>query len=232
MNGLNIPRVSKQEFLAFLQDEAKVRLDDYIEGAVEVAEEVHSGLMREDGTSPFLETHTWPVTIDVVRHYRSVNRNITSVEIGTAILHDVMEDDERILNLYESKSYGFEAYLAYRFGSRVHDIATKLKIKPLENYLGANDMERQLERFLEYCDILCDAEYDVKVIKLADRLNNMLFIRHVPGHDKIRRYMREAEDFYIAYTMLPPKMRQFYQSMRSTYEELRILSSIQKLVAA
>ncbi|MDQ4050743.1 MAG: hypothetical protein M3093_03950, partial [Thermoproteota archaeon] len=81
------------------------------------------------------------------------------------------------------------------------------------------------------CDILRDAEYDVKVIKLADRLNNMLFIRHVPGHDKIRRYMREAEDFYIAYTMLPPKMPHFYQHMRSAYEELRRLS-MQKLVSA
>jgi (p)ppGpp synthase/HD superfamily hydrolase len=231
MDRLDIPRVGKHEFLAFLQDQAKVRLDDYIEGAVEVAEEVHSGLMREDGTSPFLETHTWPVTMDVVNHYRSINRNITSVEIATAILHDVMEDDERILNLYESKSYGFEAYLAYRFGSRVRDIATELRIKPLENYPGENDMERQLERFLEYCDILRDAEYDVKVIKLADRLNNMSFIRHVPGHDKIRRYMREAEDFYIAYTMLPPKMPHFYQSMRATYEQLRALS-MQKLVTA
>jgi (p)ppGpp synthase/HD superfamily hydrolase len=231
MDKANIPRVSKPDFLSFLQDEAKVRLDDYTEGAVEVAEEVHSGLMREDGTSPFLETHTWPVTMDVIRHYRSVNRNITSVEIATAILHDVMEDDERISNLHESKSYGFEAYLAYRFGSRISDIATKLKIKSIENYPGASDMERQLERFLEYCDILRDAEYDVKVIKLADRLNNMSFIRHVPGHDKIQRYMREAEDFYIAYTMLPDKMPHFYHSMRAAYEELRALS-MQKLVAA
>jgi (p)ppGpp synthase/HD superfamily hydrolase len=231
MDRLDIPQISKHEFLDFLQNGGKVRLDDYIEGAIEVAEEVHSGLMREDGTSPFLETHTWPVTMDVVQHYRSVNRNITSVEIATAILHDVMEDDERILNLHESKSYGFEAYLAYRFGSRIPDIASELKIRPLENYAGITDQERQLERFFEYCDILRDAEYDVKVIKLADRLNNMLFILNVPGHDKIRRYMREAEDFYISYTMLPPKMPHFYQSIRAAYERLRTLST-QKMVAA
>src|SRR5919205_1461986 len=151
MDRLDIPRVGKREFLDFLQEEGKVRLDDYIEGAVEVAEEVHSGLMREDSISPFLETHTWPVAMDVVNHYRSVNRNITSVEIATAILHDVMEDDDRILNLHESKSYGFEAYLAYRFGSKIRDIATGLKIKPLENYPGSNDSERTLARFQEYC---------------------------------------------------------------------------------
>jgi len=223
MEKFDVPQVTKQEFLDFLQGKAGVRIDNYIESAVEVAEEVHSGLMREDGTSPFLETHTWPVTMDVVSHYRSAIRNITSVEIAAAILHDVMEDDDRILNLHESKSYGFEAYIAYRFGSTIRDVATELKIKPLENYSGSSDIDRQLARFQEYCDILRDAEYDIKVIKLADRLNNMAFIRRVPGHDKIRRYTREAEDFYIAYTMLPPKMPEFYGRMRTAYEELRAM---------
>src|SRR5918911_2391481 len=219
--GDNIPRISKQEFLDSLENKARMRVDDYIQGAVEVAEEVHSGLMREDSVSPFLETHTWPVAMDVVNHYLSINRNITSVEIAAAILHDVMEDDDRILNLHESKSYGFEAYLAYRFGNKIRDVATELKIKPLENYPGSSRMERQLARFQEYCDLLLDMEYDIKVIKLADRLNNMLFIQRVPGHDKIRRYTREAEDFYIAYTMLPPKMPQYYKRIRSAYEALQ-----------
>jgi (p)ppGpp synthase/HD superfamily hydrolase len=177
--------------------------------------------MREDGVSAFLETHTWPVAMDVVRHYRSGNRNITSVEIAAAILHDVMEDDERILNLHESKSYGFEAYMEYRFGAKIRDIASGLKIKPLENYPGNSDLERQLARFHEYSEILLHSEYDVKAIKLADRLNNMVFVRKIPGHDKIKRYMREAEDFYISYTMLPPKMPEYYGKLRAAYEDLR-----------
>ncbi|MGI0004785.1 MAG: hypothetical protein ACREAI_00115, partial [Nitrososphaera sp.] len=74
-----------------------------------------------------------------------------------------------------------------------------------------------------YCDILVGAEYDVKVIKLADRLNNMAFIQKVPGHDKVRRYMREAEDFYLAYAMLAPKMPDFYKKIRHSYEDLRSL---------
>lgn len=221
MEKVQVPRVSRQEFLSYLENEARLRIDNYIESALEVADEVHSGLLREDGVSPFLETHTWPVAIDVVRHYRFVNRNVTGVEIVASILHDVMEDDDRILNLHEAKSYGFEAYLEYRFGSKIREIATELKIKPLENYSGKNDADRQLARFQEYCSILQDAEYDVKVIKLADRLNNMNFILRVPGHDKIKRYTREAEDFYLAYTMLPPKMPDFYTRIRKAYEELR-----------
>jgi len=223
-----ISLVRKEEFLAFL-DNNGIRLDAYIEGAVEVAEDVHSGLSREDEISPFLETHTWPVAMDVLSHYRSVNRAITSVEIATAILHDVMEDDERILNLYESKSYGFEAYLAYRFGSRMHKIATELKIKPLENYSGGSDQERTLLRFQEYCDILAAAEYDVKVVKLADRHNNMRFMARIQSHEKVTRYLREAEDFYIAYTMLAPKMPDFYKAIRAAYDELR---APRKLLAA
>lgn len=220
-----LPSASKEEFLSFLANHG-LRIDNMIEGAVETAEDVHAGLKREDGTSSFLETHTWPVTMDVVRHYRANNRNITSVEVVSAILHDVMEDDERILNLYESKSYGFEAYLAYRFGNKVQKIASDLKIQPLENFLGSTDTERQTARFHDYCDILLEADYDVKVIKLADRLNNMNFIKRVPNHDKIRRYLREAEDFYIAYTIIPPKMPEFYKRLRQEYEELRTIKQV------
>jgi len=222
--------VSKQEFTAFLENEAKLRVDDFIIGAIEIAEEVHSGVKREDRLSPFLETHTLPVTIDVVKHYRSINRTITSVEIASAILHDVLEDNDRILDWYQTKAYGFEAYLIYRFGNRVYDIATELKIRPLENYSGTNDEERQLDRFQEYCNILTSAEYDVKTIKLADRLNNMIFISRISEHPKVMRYLREAEDFYLAYTMLDPKMPDFYKKIRIAYEKLR--ESSKKVIAA
>ena len=213
--------VSKQEFVAFLENEANLRVDDFIQGAIEVAEEVHYGLKREDNLSPFFETHTLPVAIDVVKHYRSINRNITSVEVACAILHDVLEDDDRILDWYKTKAYGFEAYLIYRFGNRVLDIATTLKIRSPEGYMGSTDDERQLARFQEYCNILTSAEYDMKTIKLADRLNNMRFISNIPGHPKVKRYLREAEDFYLAYTMLDPKMPDFYKKIRIAYERLR-----------
>jgi (p)ppGpp synthase/HD superfamily hydrolase len=229
MEKLDMPTVTKDQFMAFLENDAKVRVDSYIEGAVELGEEVHSGLVREDGSSQFLETHTWPVTMDVVSHYRSEKRNITSVEVAAAILHDAMEDDERILN-FESKSYGFEAYLEYRFGTKIKDIATELKNRPIENYVGGSLSEKEIARFQEYCEILQAADYDVKAIKLADRLNNMTFIQRVPGHDKIRRYIREAEDFYIAYTMLQPKMPVYYGKLRAAYEMLRS-TPVQKALA-
>jgi len=213
-----IESVTKNELISFLENEAKFRIDSLIEGAMEMAEEIHADVKREDGTSSFLETHTWPVTLQVARHYVSENKLLTSLQIVSAIFHDVMEDDEKILDLYASKTYGFDAYFLHRFGDYVYKVIMTLKIQPLENYSGTNDDERKSARFREYCNILANSAYDVKAIKLADRLNNMRFVAEIPGNEKIKRYLREAEDFYIAYPLLTPRMDDFYSKIRDAYD--------------
>ena len=194
-----IKSVTREELLSYIENETKVRIDNQIEASIETAEEVHSGIKREDGKSSFLETHIWPVTLDVIKHYQLTTKLLTSLQVSSAILHDVMEDNDRILDLYASKSYGFDAYFRHRFGDYVYNIAMTLKTKPLENFSGINDEERQSIRFQNYCSNLINADYDVKIIKLADRLNNMQFIATVSGNEKIKRYLKEAEDFYIAF---------------------------------
>ncbi len=216
-----IESVTKDELLSFLENEVKFRIDTIVEGAVEMAEEVHAGVKREDGASSFLQTHTWPVTMEVIKHYQSENKLLTSLQIAGAILHDFMEDDEKILDLYASKTYGFDAYLIHRFGDYVYKMIMTLKIQPLENFSGTTDEERKSERFCEYCNILANAPYDIKSIKLADRLNNMRFVAEIPGNKKIQRYIREAEDFYIAYPLLTPRMDNFYSKIRTAYEDLK-----------
>ena len=207
-----------------------IRIDDYINIAMDMSTEVHSGIKREDNQSPFLETHIWPVTRDVVKHYLTVNRNITSVEIVSSILHDVMEDNDRILDLYKTKEYGFDAYLKYRFGNRVYEICMDLKIKPLENFPGDNDQQRQVARFHNYCKGLSSADYDIKVIKLVDRENNMKFISNMSKlegklvSNKIKRYLREAEDFYLSYALLEPSTKDLYLKLRDSYESLKSLN--------
>lgn len=207
-----------------------ITIDDYVAKAMDVSTEVHDGIKREDNQSPFLETHIWPVTRDVVQHYLTVNRNITGVEIASSILHDVMEDNDRILDLYKTKEYGFDAYLRYRFGIRVYEICMDLKIKPLENYPGDNDQQRQLARFHDYCKGLSSADYDMKVIKLVDRENNMKFISNMSKLDgnivnnKIKRYLREAEDFYLSFALLEPAMKDLYLKLRQSYENLKSLN--------
>ena len=221
----------KREELENFLTQNGIRIDDYIITAMDVSTEIHSGIKREDNQSPFLETHIWPVTRDIVKHYLTVNRSITSVEIVSSILHDVMEDNDRILDLYKTKEYGFDAYLKYRFGIRVHEICMDLKIKPLENYPGNNDEERQLARFHDYCKGLSSADYDMKVIKLVDRENNMKFISNMPKLDgnlvsnKIKRYLREAEDFYLSFALLEPEVKDLYLKLRESYENLKLLNN-------
>jgi len=216
-----IESVTKDELLSFLENEVKFRIDTIVEGAVEMAEEVHANVKREDGASSFLQTHTWPVTMEVIKHYQSENKLLTSLQIAGAILHDFMEDDEKILDLYASKTYGFDAYLIHRFGDYVYKMIMTLKIQPLENFSGTTEVERKSVRFCEYCNILANAPYDIKTIKLADRLNNMRFVAEIPGNEKIQRYIREAEDFYIAYPLLTPRMDNFYSKIRTAYEDLK-----------
>ena len=220
----------KREDLENFLVQSGIRIDDYIITAMDVSSEIHERIKREDNQSPFLETHIWPVTRDVVKHYLTANRNITSVEIVSSILHDVMEDNARILDLYKTKEYGFEAYLKYRFGSRVYEICMDLKIKPLENFAGDDEQQRQLARFHDYCKGLSSADYDIKVIKLVDRENNMKFVSNISKLDgnlvnnKIKRYLREAEDFYLSYALLEPSMKDLYLKLRESYENLKSLN--------
>jgi (p)ppGpp synthase/HD superfamily hydrolase len=221
--------ISKETFLSFLENDANIRVDAFLESAMAVAEEVHEGVKREDGASLFLDTHIFPVAKDVAVHYKQNNRLITTVEIASAILHDVLEDNDRILNLYETRSYGFDAYLRYQFGNRVLDILHTLKtpaIEPYETRVPGRHIERV--RFHDYCCLLADADYDLKSIKLCDRLNNMKFIGYIATtnkkpvvYEKIKRYLLEAEDFYLAYTILQPRMSELYEELRGTYEQLR-----------
>ncbi len=220
----------KREELENFLVQSGIRIDDYITTALDVSTEIHDGIKREDNQSPFLETHIWPVTRDVVKHYATVNRSITSVEVVSSILHDVMEDNDRILDLYKTKEYGFDAYLKYRFGNRVYEICMDLKIKPLENFPGDDDQQRQLARFHDYCRGLSSADYDIKVIKLVDRENNMKFISSISNlggnlvNNKIKRYLREAEDFYLSYALLEPSMNDLYLKLRESYVNLKSLN--------
>jgi len=106
-----------------------------------------------------------------------------------------------------------------------------LKIKPLENFPGDDDQQRQFARFHDYCRGLSSADYDIKVIKLVDRENNMKFISSISNlggnlvNNKIRRYLREAEDFYLSYALLEPSMNDLYLKLRESYVNLKSLNT-------
>jgi (p)ppGpp synthase/HD superfamily hydrolase len=160
-----VERVTKEELISFIENNTEIRIDSFVESAFETAEQVHADIKREDGTSSFLETHVWPVTLNVIKHYQTTTQYLTTLQITSAILHDVMEDNDRILDLYTSHAYGFDAYFRHRFGEYVYAIANTLKTKPLENYSGSNEEEKNMARFVDYCSVLSNSKYDTKIIK-------------------------------------------------------------------
>lgn len=222
---MSVQSVKKNDLVSFIENEAKIRIDNTLESAFDMAEEVHAGIKREDGKSSFLETHVYPVTLNVINHYRKTTNLLTTLQISSAILHDVMEDNDRILDLYTSHAYGFDAYFRHRFGEYVYNVASTLKTKPLENYSGLEE-EKRISRFIDYCSVLSHSKYDIKIIKLADRLNNMNFISQIPKHEKIKRYLQEAEDFYIGYSLFPPQTLDFYKEIKKSYENLKSMAII------
>ena len=229
INIMAVEYVTKDDLISFIENNTKIRIDSIVESAFETAEEVHSDIKREDGASPFLETHVWPVTLNVIKHYLTSTQYLTTLQITSAIVHDVMEDNDRILDLYTSHAYGFDAYFRHRFGEYVYSAANTLKTKPLENFSGSTIEEQKMARFADYCSELTKAKYDIKIIKLADRLNNMKFITQIPNHEKIQRYLREAEDFYIGFSLFPPQTLEFYKEIRKAYDELKSIKVTAKV---
>jgi hypothetical protein len=41
-------------------------------------------------------------------------------------------------------------------------------------------------------------------------------------NNKIKRYLREAEDFYLSFALLEPAMKDLYLKLRESYEELKL----------
>ena len=42
-------------------------------------------------------------------------------------------------------------------------------------------------------------------------------------NNKIKRYLREAEDFYLSFALLEPAMKDLYLKLRESYENLKSL---------
>ena len=107
------------------------------------SQSAHSGQYRESG-EPYI-SHPLAVTSILGKMH------LDTQTLTAALLHDVMEDNERILDIYSSKAYGFDAYFKHQFGDYVYDNAMALKTKPFENFSGSNDEMKKQQRFFEYC---------------------------------------------------------------------------------
>lgn len=146
-----------------------------IRRAYEVAEAVHATQMRDEGTPYIL--HPLRVAVSLVDEL-----DITSPTlICSALLHDVIEDSPD----YYAHGPVTRADIAQWFGEEIAEIVwllSKFDDVTLPAYLAA---------------IEAAAATGAPVVKLCDRLDNLRSLTRSPKVDKIRRYIRTTEIFFL-----------------------------------
>jgi guanosine-3',5'-bis(diphosphate) 3'-pyrophosphohydrolase len=146
-----------------------------IRRAYEVAEAVHATQMRDEGTPYIL--HPLRVAVALVDELDIIEPTL----ICSALLHDVIEDSPD----YYAHGPVTRADIALWFGEEIAEIVwllSKFADVTLPAYLAA---------------IEAAAATGAPLVKLCDRLDNLRSLARSMKVDKIRRYIRTTEIFFL-----------------------------------
>jgi (p)ppGpp synthase/HD superfamily hydrolase len=136
--------------------------------AFEFAREAHAGQVRDEGT-PYI-VHPVRVAATLVHELEVFSPRL----VCAALLHDVIED-----------SPTSRAQIAQAFGEEIAEVVwllTKLEEVSLAEYLSA---------------IEASGQTGAPIVKLCDRLDNLRFLTRSPRTEKIHRYIRTTEAYYL-----------------------------------
>ena len=144
---------------------------DTVERAVDYAARCHAGQSR-DGGEPYI-IHPIRVAIHLTVFYED---EISQDDVAVAVLHDVLEDTPGLTR----------EELAAAFGDPVATAVDCLSRKTARRKMSIS----------EYYQAILAAPKLVKVIKLCDRLDNILSLHTCPDRAKIRRYVEFTNSHY------------------------------------
>lgn len=136
--------------------------------AFEFAREAHAGQMRDEGT-PYI-VHPVRVAAALVNELGVLSPRL----VCAALLHDVIEDSPTT-----------RQQIAELFNEEIAEVVwllTKLDDVTLAEYLSA---------------IEAKGETGAPIVKLCDRLDNLRFLTCSPRTEKIHRYIRTTEAYYL-----------------------------------
>jgi (p)ppGpp synthase/HD superfamily hydrolase len=147
--------------------------------AIELAFHAHEGQVRDEGT-PYVQhpLRVW----EAFKQHRPLGETPIAryEELGCiALLHDVLEDCDVT---YEQ--------LAEEFGPFVAD-GVRLLTKPNV------PAEQKPARDAAYFQALRQADPDIQLIKLLDRLDNLSTLSVSPKPGKLARYLEETERIFL-----------------------------------
>lgn len=151
---------------------------EFVERALCYAEDAHKGQLRASG-APYV-THV----IQVARIVLDLLRKRADNEIlAAALLHDVVEDNERIGHDDVQREFGETV-------ARLVDGVTKIG--------GLRFPSAEIEQSENFRKMLLSMAQDIRVIliKLADRLHNMRTLEYLKDPSRRERIARETKEIY------------------------------------
>ena len=176
--------VSKEQFLDVLS-EVGLAESSVIRDALDQVLVSQGSQLADDGSLQ-IEQHIFPVALEVIRFLMDVKMLEPEI-VATALLHDVLEDDRSL----------DESVFRAKFGSRVYSNVKLLTKQDWESLPGGTDSEKKKLRDKIYYEKLAGAPYEVIIVKLADRLNNISRLDSSPEVGKMERYFQETVDYYL-----------------------------------
>lgn len=162
-----------------------------VEKAFNFAEEAHRNQKRDEGTGYF--QHPFRVALNL----SSVLEFADAELIATALLHDTLEDCPWITM----------EMLKEKFGDKIAGNIFMLSKVPVKN------REERENRDREYYRQLAGAPWTVRLVKMADRIDNLASLHLSPRKNKIKRYV-EATRKHI----LPMAQKDFPWAARKMEE--------------
>jgi len=203
----------REDFLQLLEKIKHIKITDealglllqkintpLINKAVKFAIKAHSGQKRKSGEDYVIH----PILVAVITSYFSEDEDV----IAAAILHDIVEDTD--YTIY---------YIKDKFGQNVANLVeglTKIVEIRQSSLVPSTSNEKLTKSAMTFRKMLLASIQDIRVlvIKLCDRLHNMLTLDALPSH----KQKRIAEETLVVYT--PIAHRLGISTLKNVLEDL------------
>ena len=173
----NLNEFTKNAF-AKLVKEFEENTDDVVKitKAFSTAADLHSGQSRDGSKEPYIN-HALKVA-----HILSDELKIRDVDlICAALLHDILQEGNNSEKLDQIKK---------NFGENVFNIVQTLTEHPSAN-------ENRQQSLESYFQNISNSPKTLRVVELADRLDNVRFFKNAVKKDKAIRYKEETQKYVV-----------------------------------
>jgi len=204
---MKLPYLSEEELIKVLK--TNNLFTPLIEKALKQAKKSHSMQKHAVGT-PYLEEHIYPITVSLIDCLapQKPSENL----LAAALLHDVLEDDPGLTRSSFTED----------FGGQILAIVEPLTKEKHENHTNLPQQEKMTIN-AKMISRLKSAPYESKLIKLADRYNNLscVFAIRESQPERYKRVLKETMELHLPLAQkTSPYFYHLYLKKLKEYEEL------------